>query len=64
MGEENRVDIDLQTNRVRKLPLNLSDEALKVSATVLANKLLDYVRKCGIYENITPEQVFGKEEKD
>ena len=64
MGEENRVDIDLRTNRVRKSPLNLSDEALKVSATVLANKLLDYARRCGTYENMTPEQVFRKEEKD
>ena len=64
MREENRVDIDLRTNRVRKLPLNLSNEALNVSATMLANKLLDYVRKRGTYENMTPEQVFGKEEKD
>lgn len=64
MGEENRVDIDLRTNRVRKSPLNLSDETLKVSATVLANKLLDYVRMRGTYENMTPEQVFRKEEKD
>ncbi len=55
MGEENRVDIDLQTNRVRKLPLNLSDEELNVSATVLANKLLDYVRRCGTYENMPLE---------
>ena len=64
MGEENRVDIDLQTNRVQKSPLNLSDETLKVSATVLANKLLDYARRCGTYENMTPEHVFRKEEKD
>ena len=46
------------------MPLNLSNEALNVSATMLANKLLDYVRKRGTYENMTPEQVFGKEEKD
>lgn len=63
MGEENRVDIDLRTNRVRKSPLKLSDEALNVSATVLANKLLDYARKSGTYENMSPEQVFKKEEK-
>lgn len=64
MGEENRVDIDLRTNRIRESPLNLSDEEINVSATVLANKLLDYARRYGTYENMTPEQVFRKEEKD
>ncbi len=64
MGEENRVDIDLRTNRIRESPPNLSDEEINVSATVLANKLLDYARRYGTYENMTPEQVFRKEEKD
>ena len=64
MGEENRVDIDLRTNRIRESPLNLSDEEINVSATVLANKLLDYARRYGTYENMTLEQVFRKEEKD
>ena len=59
----NKVEIDLSTNEVATSPLELDDETLTASASVLANMLLDFVRDNNSYENLTPKNVFRKENK-
>ena len=63
LDEFNKVEIDLSTNEVATSPLELDDETLTASASVLANMLLDFVRDNNMYENLTPENVFRKENK-
>ena len=60
---QNRVDIDLLTHEKQESPLELDDDTLNVSATVLANMLLDFVRDKGSYDSLTPNNVFRKENK-
>lgn len=60
---QNRVDIDLLTHEKQESPLELDDDTLNISATVLANMLLDFVRDKGSYDNLTPNNVFRKENK-
>ena len=60
---QNRVDIDLLTHDKQESPLELDDDTLNVSATVLANMLLDFVRDKGSYDSLTPNNVFRKENK-
>lgn len=60
---QNRVDIDLLTHEKQESPLELDDDTLNVSASVLANMLLDFVRDKGSYDNLTPNNVFRKENK-
>ena len=59
----NKVEINLSTNEVATSPLELDDETLTASASVLANMLLDFVRDNGSYDNLTPKNVFKKENK-
>ena len=61
---QNRVDIDLLTHEKQESPLELDDDTLNVSATVLANMLLDFVRDKGSYDSLTPKNVFRKENKE
>lgn len=63
LDEFNKVEIDLSTNEVATSPLELDDETLIASASVLANMLLDFVRDNNSYENLTPKNVFRKENK-
>ena len=63
LDEFNKVEIDLSTNEVAPSPLELDDETLTASASVLANMLLDFVRDNGSYDNLTPKNVFRKENK-
>ena len=63
LEELNKVEIDLSTNEVATSPLELDDETLTASASVLANMLLDFVRDNNSYENLTPKNVFRKENK-
>ena len=63
LDEFNKVEIDLSTNEVASSPLELDDETLTASASVLANMLLDFVRDNGSYDNLTPKNVFRKENK-
>ena len=63
LDEFNKVEIDLSTNEVATSPLELDDETLTSSASVLANMLLDFVRDNGPYDNLTPNNVFRKENK-
>ena len=60
---QNRVDIDLSTHEKQESPLELDDDTLNVSATVLANMLLDFVRTYGSYDTLTPKNVYRKESK-
>ena len=60
---QNRVDIDLLTHEKQESPLELDDDTLNISATVLANMLLDFVRDKGSYDSLTPKNVFRKENK-
>ena len=63
LEEINKVEIDLSTNEVVTSPLELDDETLTASASVLANMLLDFVRDNNSYDNLTPKNVFRKENK-
>ena len=63
LDEFNKVEIDLFTNEVVTSPLELDDKTLSASASVLANMLLDFVRDNGSYDNLTPKNVFRKENK-
>ena len=63
LDEFNKVEINLSTNEVATSPLELDDETLTASASVLANMLLDFVRDNGSYGNLTPKNVFRKENK-
>ena len=58
----NRVEINLLTREKQESPLFLDDETLDVSATVLANMMLDFVRANGM-EKLTPSNIFKKEQK-
>ena len=63
LDEFNKVEINLSTNEVATSLLELDDETLTASASVLANMLLDFVRDNNSYENLTPKNVFRKENK-
>ena len=63
LEEFNKVEINLSTNEVATSPLELDDETLIASASVLANMLLDFARDNNSYENLTPKNVFRKENK-
>ena len=63
LDEFNKVEINLSTNEVATSPLELDDGTLTASASVLANMLLDFVRDNNTYENLTPKNVFRKENK-
>ena len=63
LDEFNKVEIDLSTYEVATSPLELDDETLTASASVLANMLLDFVRDKGSYDSLTPNNVFRKENK-
>ena len=63
LDEFNKVEINLSTNEVVTSPLELDDETLTANASVLANMLLDFVRDNNSYENLTPKNVFRKENK-
>ena len=43
--------------------LNLPDEKLKASATILANILLDYMKSGENTTDLTPSKVFGQRRK-
>ena len=60
---QNRVDIDLLTHEKQESPLELDDDTLNVSTSVLANMLLDFVRDKGSYDSLTPKNVYRKENK-
>lgn len=63
LDEFNKVEIDLSANEVATSPLELDDETLTASASVLANMLLDFVKDNDSYDNLTPKNVFRKENK-
>ena len=63
LDEFNKLEIDLSTNEVVTSPLELDDETLTTSASVLANMLLDFVRDNGSYDSLTAKNVFRKENK-
>ena len=63
LDEFNKVEINLSINEVVTSPLELDDETLTASASVLANMLLDFVKDNGSYDNLTPNNVFRKENK-
>ena len=59
--EINKVEIDLLTNEVVSSPLKIDEKILTVSASVLINKLLDFVRVNGSNKKLTPQNIFRKE---
>ena len=63
LEEFNKVEINLSTNEVVTSPLELDDKTLTASASVLAKMMLDFVRDNGSYNNLTPKNVFRKENK-
>ena len=63
LEEFNKVEINLSTNEMATSPLELDDATLTASASVLAKMMLDFVRDNGSYNNLTPKNVFRKENK-
>ena len=61
--QDNTVEVDLLTGQTEKGRLNLPKERLEASASILANRLLDFVKCGGSTEELTPEKVFGRREK-
>ena len=59
---ENIVEIDLSTKETKQTKLNLSKEQLNLSATILANRLLDLVNSGISTQEITPKMIFGNKE--
>ncbi|MBR4761562.1 MAG: hypothetical protein IK086_02870 [Clostridia bacterium] len=60
--QQNRVEINLLTHEKQESPLFLDDESFDVSASVLANMMLDFVRVNGA-DQLTPGNVFRKEQR-
>ena len=60
--QQNRVEIDLLTHEKQETPLYLDDKTLDVSASVLANMMLDFIR-ANDTEDLTPKSVFKKEQR-
>ena len=61
--KDNCVEIDFDTKQTECGELNLPDEKLKASATILANILLDYMKSGGDMSNIMPSKVFEQRRK-
>ena len=61
--KDNCVAIDFDTKQTKCGDLNLPDEKLKASATILANILLDYMKSGGDMNDLTPSKVFGQRRK-
>ena len=61
--EKNQIKIDLLNNTIKESPLELDDKTLSTSASVLAKMMLDFVRDNNSYDNLTPKNVFRKENK-
>ena len=59
---ENIVEIDLSTKETKQTKLNLSKEQLNLSATILANRLLDLINSGISTQEITPKMIFGNKE--
>ena len=62
-NHQNRVEIDLLTHQKNESPLFLDDKTLDVSASVLANIMLDFIRANDSNAKLTPKSVFKKEQK-
>ena len=45
------------------MPYVESKDTLKTAASLLTNKLLDYVNSGGYIKNLTPDKIFGKKER-
>ena len=58
--EDNCVEVNLITGETVFGRLNLPKERIEASAKMLANILLDYARKGGDMNDLTPEKVFGR----
>lgn len=61
--KDNCVEINFGTKQTECGELNLPDEKLKASATILANILLDYMKNGGDMNDLTPSKVFGQRRK-
>ena len=58
--EDNCVEVNLITGETVFGRLNLPKERIEASAKILADILLDYARKGGDMNDLTPEKVFGR----
>ncbi len=54
--------MDLTTGETKQSDYKITQEQIEISAQVLANILLDYVRNGG--DMLSPERVFGKGERN
>lgn len=59
-NHRNRIEINLLTHKKQESPLFVDDETLDISATVLANMMLDFVRANGT-EKLTPSNPNSKQ---
>ena len=57
---KNIQSINLITNKERKGQSNFYQSVVKNCGTTLANRLIDYIKKGGDINNLTPDNVFKK----
>lgn len=58
---ENVVTIDFETKKERKGKINFKKSVIKRAGSALSSKLLDYMKKGGDINNLTPENIFRKD---
>ena len=57
---KNMQSINLINNKERKGPSNFYPSVIENCGTTLANRLIDYMKKGGDINNLTPDNVFKK----
>ncbi len=57
---ENIMIVDLATGTDQRGESNFSDKMVDKASSILATKLLDYMKNGGDMNNLTPSAVFGK----
>lgn len=57
---KNMITIDFETKIERKGKINFKKSVIKRAGSVLSSKLLEYMKKGGDINNLTPENVFKK----
>lgn len=57
---QNCVAIDFNTNEKFKCKLSLENDAIKSCGEILAQHLIDYIKKGGDINNLTPNELFNK----
>lgn len=55
---KNMITIDFETKRERKGKTNFKKSVIKRAGSALSSKILDYMKKGGDINNLTPDDLF------